>query len=272
MAVNPSNTGYYFKNVTGKVPNKYLVTISGMDIQATTFYAKAVSLPYIKLNTANDIYVSATSLAKPKYVTSAEVSADLGITFRELPNMGIANTLRQFHSRLSNGKYEATDNVGDITVNVVIYNSDGSTIVKNYPMCELISLNDIKLDYSSRKFLEYEVTFTCNQMGDPYNFDNQKATISLNTSVANDCNRLQKNLEEALRVWGNAYKIELGKNIFGSAIDYQSTAYAETFRNNALHAAIDAKKCPAFKGIHITQPTISGSLIKLLKDNSIPTY
>ena len=205
MAIDITNLGRvnkYFKSVYGFVPNKYYITIgkslSGGDI--LSFYAKTVSLPQIKINTVNDIYVSASSLAKPKLPISAESVGEISITFTEDDRLAIYNKLIGYHSGIVGPNYEATSNFENIIITISIYNNSKVVFNKTYNKCSLFDLVPLKVDYSSRKFLEYEATFTCNDISNSLTYDDPNYVLNgSNSSGVVSCVELQKNYQEGVR-------------------------------------------------------------------------
>lgn len=311
MAIDITNLGRvnrYFKTVSGFVPNKYFITINkgtitDRDINDTTsFYAKTVSLPQVKINTVNDIYVSASSLAKPKLPISAESIGEISITFRDTDRLSIYNKLVGYHSGIVGANYEATKNFEDITITIEVYNNSKVVFNRTYRKCSLFDLVSLKVDSGARKFLEYEAVFTCNDISNSIEYSNQPSIAEdKNMSTVESCATLQKNFRDAILKF-KTYKVdpayinasspkstlngELGVNQLGLPV-VRTFGSGETIDENAeinadiqvdkfmqyMAPAIDAfkgnKNCqmppiPAFEGVF---PTEVKYVIAKLKDN-----
>jgi hypothetical protein len=208
MAIDITNLGRvnnYFKTVSGFVPNKYYITIgkggNNKDINGNlSFYAKTVSLPQVKINTVNDIYVSTSSLAKPKLPISAESVGEISITFREDDRLSIYNKLVGYHNGIVGANYEATPNFENIIITIQIYNNSKVVFDRTYNKCSLFDLVQLKVDSSARKFLEYEAVFTCNDLSNSLTYDDPKPTLKdVNSSGIVSCNELQQKYQESIK-------------------------------------------------------------------------
>lgn len=220
MAIDVTNLGRindYFKSVSGFVPNKYYITITdyknGRDTTningiAWSFYAKNVSLPQVKINTVGDIYVSSSSLARPKLPISAEANGDISITFRDDQYLSIYNKLVKLHDSLQGANYEASGELDNISISVKVFNNSTVHYARTYNKCSLFDLVPLRVDSSARKFLEYEAVFTCNDIiGSNYNYDDPDAIAKgSNTSAANSCADLQQKFRDAIKAF-KTYKV-----------------------------------------------------------------
>lgn len=311
MAIDVTNLGRinrYFKTVSGFVPNKYFITInkgtiSDQDINDTTsFYAKTVSLPQVKINTVNDIYVSTSSLAKPKLPISAESVGEISITFRDTDRLSIYNKLVGYHNGIVGANYEATPNFENITIRIEVYNNSKVVYDRTYWKCSLFDLVPLKVDSGARKFLEYEAVFTCNDLSNSLEYNSpQSVREDKNVSTVESCAALQQNFKDAVSKF-KMYKVdaayinpsspkssvsgELGLNqlglpvvrTFGSGETIDENAeinaniqvdYFMKYMNKAIKAFNGNKNCqmppiPAFEG---TFPTEVGYVIAKLKNN-----
>lgn len=216
MAIDVTNLGRinnYFKTVSGFVPNKYYITIGKGGSDTTikgnlSFYAKNVSLPQIKINTVNDIYVSTSSLAKPKLPISAESVGEISITFRDDDRLSIYNKLVGYHNSIVGANYEATSNFEDIVITIEVYNNSKVVYNKTYRKCTLFDLVPLKVDSGARKFLEYEAVFTCNDISNSLKYDSPESVrVEKNVSTVESCATLQKNFKDAILKF-KTYKID----------------------------------------------------------------
>lgn len=220
MPIDITNLGRvnnYFKAVSGFVPNKYLITMTKGDSGETTningqnlsFYAKNVSIPQVKINTVNDIYVSESSLAKPKLPISAESIGEISITFRDDQFLSIYNKLVKFHDSLRTRTYEASGNFDNISISIKVYNNSTVYYSRTFNKCSLFDLVPLKVDSSSRKFLEYEAVFNCNDMLDSLSWSDPNYIVPGSKSVGvESCAELQKKYREAITKF-KTYKVDL---------------------------------------------------------------
>lgn len=220
MAVDVTNLGRindYFKSVSGFVPNKYYITITNyknvgemtnINGIAWSFYAKNVSLPQVKINTIGDIYVSSSSLARPKLPISAEANGDISITFRDDQYLSIYNKLSRLHDSLQGSGYETSGQFNNISISIKVFNNSVVHYARTYDKCSLFDLTPLKVDSSSRKFLEYEAVFTCNDIiGLNYEYSDPDAiTKDSKTSAANSCAELQQKFRDAVKAF-KTYKV-----------------------------------------------------------------
>lgn len=216
MAIDITNLGHvnnYFKAVSGFIPNKYLVDISGnggknIATENLSFYAKSVSIPQVKINTVSDIYVSKSSLARPKLPISAECIGEISITFRDDQFLSIYNKLQSFHNSLRTSAYEASGNFDNISISIKVFNNSTVYYSRVFNRCSLFDLVPLKVDASSRKFLEYEAVFNCNDMLDSLTYDDPNYIVS-GSGVYGivSCSELQQKYQEAVKKF-NTYKID----------------------------------------------------------------
>lgn len=202
-SISPGSVQNFFKNVSGYVPNKFKISINGggIDNNVLTFYAKNVSLPYVKVNVQNDIYVDSKTLAKPKYVLSAETTSEIQFTFRETPTMQISRFIKSNFEMIYQNTYETSAVLPDMTITVDMLNGESRT----YRKCMLLSLVELKLDNSARKFLEFDVTFTCNQSAGEWEYDNTMSGADVikqdATAKVTTCAELKNNYLAALKAF-----------------------------------------------------------------------
>lgn len=171
-------SNYFSANVTGFVANKYRVTISSMSMGDLRFYVKKTAFAYEKLNTVEDIYVSTSSLARPRNVLSVNTPIELSISFRMDANNRIIKDLEAiFKANHNLARFEASGNkAGLCTVTIELFDSNYSTVYsKTYTNCTIFDMKEYNVDSSSRKFADYDVTFVCNHIS-PNDYKSTKGT------------------------------------------------------------------------------------------------
>lgn len=187
---------YFGKTVSGFVANKFKVEIASMNMETLRFYVKKVSIPYETLNFSEDIYVSATTLARPRNIISVQTPTEVSFTFRMDPENTIIKRLETlFYSTHNNNTYEVTKNPKLFTITVTLYGTDHavkySSTLKN---CSLVKMETYDLDASDRKLKEYSATFLCNRIGIPQYADTSSTKLKTVTS----CQELLNKYKAAL--------------------------------------------------------------------------
>lgn len=234
MAIDITNLGRvnnYFKSVSGFVPNKYLISINGDE--NLSFYAKNVSLPQIKINTINDIYVSEKTLGRPKLPISAESVGEISITFRDDNRLSIYNKLVNYHRGVIGDNYEATGNFEDIKISIKVYSDSSVVFNKTYNKCSLFDIVSLKVDSGSRKFLEYEATFVCNDLLDSLEYDTPSSIgEGINAATIDSCADLKKKYKEAVLKF-KTYKVDSRYITPGSVKNELGANFDANSRRNA---------------------------------------
>jgi len=256
-------TTYFGNTISGFVGNKYIVTIkdsNGGEVYSNIrFYAKSVTLPYETLNLVDDIYVSLTTLAKPKNVLSVQTYSDLSVTFRmDSENQIIKSLASIFATNHNLAKFETTKTRAKVSVEVSIYGSDGN--IKNsysYENCEIFAMDSYDLDASDRKFKEYKVTFTCNRIGDSGYDSTKSKPLGSIPFVKTSCSKLldeynlafkkyQFNLRDSNRMVGNGTaQGEKGSTgeVVNSGLEIHRNAINKSGILTAFKAILNSK-CP----------------------------
>jgi hypothetical protein len=167
-----------------------------MNMETLRFYVKKVSIPYETLNFSEDVYVSATTLARPRNVISVQTPSEVSFTFRMDPENSIIKRLESlFYSTHNNNTFEVTKNPKLFTITVTLYGTDHavkySSTLKN---CSLVKMETYDLDASDRKLKEYSTTFLCNRIGIPQYADTSSSKLKAVTS----CQELLNKYKAAL--------------------------------------------------------------------------
>lgn len=189
---------YFGKTVSGFVANKFRVDISAMNMETLRFYVKNVSIPYETLNFSEDVYVSATTLARPRNVISVQTPSEISFTFRMDPENAIIKSLAGLFSSTHNIKtFEVTKNPVLFTISVTLYGTDFvEKYSKIFNNCSLVKMETYDLDASDRKLKEYSVTFLCNRIL-PSDYSSTSTTGN-KARVITTCSKLLSDYQSAL--------------------------------------------------------------------------
>ncbi len=228
MSTNRSEISTYFgKTVSGFVANKFRVDISAMNMETLRFYVKKVSIPYETLNFSEDIYVSATTLARPRNVISVQTPSEVSFTFRMDPENSIIKKLQSlFYSTHNNNTFEVTKNPRLFTISITLYGSD---LIEKYKRilnnCSLVKMESYDLDASDRKLKEYSVTFVCNRIR-PSDYASTSTTGNATKAIIS-CQKLLTDYKAALAAFQDS--LNMSKNTSTAlTIEDVDTAFSDS--------------------------------------------
>lgn len=205
-------TGRYFKVASGYVPNQFTVNIikQGATDQVSAsggnplyllnlepWIIEDVTLPQLRLNTGNDIYMDPDTLIKPDYILNVETMGRLELTVREKSDLAIHRSLIRCHKEFFNSSYEGTGSLGteySIEVRVKSQRFDdnaenGDNIFGDnlfvYGRAMLREVGNPTLSFSEKNFLRYKVTFDVNCMAETFQLDPKAKMKALFTTSQN---------------------------------------------------------------------------------------
>lgn len=220
-------TGKYFKVASGYVPNQFTVKITkeGVSDQESgrggnplyllnlePWIIEEVSLPQIRFNTGNDIYMDPDTLIKPDYILSVETMGKLELVLREKSDLAIHRSLIRCQNGFYNPSYEGSGSLGEeysIEVRMKSQRFDGNAsngdniFGDNVLVFGRAILRDISVprhSYGEKEFLTYTVTFDVNCMAETYQLNPKQKMKSLfstdqNKKIVSNVGRIVKKKE-----------------------------------------------------------------------------
>jgi hypothetical protein len=200
------STGRYFKVASGYVPNQFTVNIlkQGATDQISAaggnplyllnlepWIIEDITLPQLRLNTGNDIYMDPDTLIKPDYILNVETMGRLELTVREKSDLAIHRSLIRCQKEFFNSSYEGTGSLGteySIEVRLKAQRFDdnaanGDNIFGDnlfvYGRAILREVSNPKHAFAEKNFLRYTVTFDVNCMAETFQLDPKTRMKSL---------------------------------------------------------------------------------------------
>jgi hypothetical protein len=215
-------TGKYFKVASGYVPNQFTIRIikEGVYDQEAgkagnplyllnlePWVIEEMTLPQIRFNTGNDIYMDPDTLIKPDYVLSVETMGKLELTIREKSDLAIHRSLIRCQKEFYNEFYEGAGSLGEnysIEVRMKSQRFDGNSSngdnifgdnVLVFGRAILREISNPTHAYGEKGFLKYNVTFDVNCMAETYQLNPKKKMKSLfsveqNKKIASNVGRM----------------------------------------------------------------------------------
>lgn len=220
MSTRNEISAYFSKNISGFVANKFIVEISGINFSPLRFYVKKISMPFETINLSEDIYVSESTLAKPKNVLSVNTTSELSLTLRMDSDNQIIKALESLYRSTHNiSKFEASGRPTLVNISIRVYGDNYSEkYSKLYTNCILVKMESYDVDSSDRKLKEYSTSFICNNIG-PNEYTSTDASARVARVV--NCQQLLDEYRNAV----NIYKVELNKTNQGNiSIEYMQGA------------------------------------------------
>lgn len=195
---------YFGKGVSGFVGNKFRVEISALGFPKLRFYVKKCSIPFENLVFVEDIYVSDSTLAKPKNVISVQSWYDLSMTLRMDESNQIIKSLQTlFRSTHNLGKYEVSRSPTLFTVSVTVYGANYETVYsRGFSNCSIVEMNAYDVDSSDRKLKEYELKILTN--GNPM-YSSTGSMVPLSDGAKVKCTDEAAKIQAALKKYKIAY-------------------------------------------------------------------
>lgn len=195
---------YFGKGVSGFVGNKFRVEIAALGFHKLRFYVKKCAMPFENLMFVEDIYVSESTLARPKNVIAVQSWYDLSMTLRmDESNQIIKNLQSLFRSTHNLAKYETSRSPTLFTVSIVVYGANYETVYsKGFSNCSIVEMNAYDVDSSDRKLKDYEIKILTN--GNPM-YSNTNSMVPLADGAKVKCTDEAAKIQAALKKYRDAY-------------------------------------------------------------------
>jgi hypothetical protein len=221
-------TGKYFKVASGYVPNQFTIRIIKENVSdqesgkagnplyllnLEPWVIEEMTLPQIRFNTGNDIYMDPDTLIKPDYVLSVETMGKLELKIREKSDLAIHRSLIRCQKEFYNEFYEGAGSLGEeysIEVRMKSQRFDGNAEngdnifgdnVLVFGRAILREISNPTHAYGEKGFLKYTVTFDVNCMAETYQLNPKKKMKSLfsvdqNNKITSSVGRQVKKVTE----------------------------------------------------------------------------
>lgn len=204
-----NEVGQYFgKSVSGFVANKFIVEMSALGFGNLRFYVKKFSIPFENLIFVEDIYVSNSTLARPKNVLAVQSYYEVTFTVRmDKDNSIIKNLERLFKATHNNTTYEtvAPNRASLFALAITVFGANGSPVYhKGFDNCMIVDMSSYDVDSSDRKLKDYDIKVLTNGI-QGYSSTNSKVPLEGNVQVK--CSEYRTRLEAARK----AYSTEFNK-------------------------------------------------------------
>lgn len=162
-----NEVGQYFgKSVSGFVANKFIVEMSALGFGNLRFYVKKFSIPFENLIFVEDIYVSKSTLARPKNVLAVQSYYEVTFTVRmDKDNSIIKNLERLFKATHNNTTYEtvAPNRASLFALAITVFGANGSPVYhKGFDNCMIVDMSSYDVDSSDRKLKDYDIKVLTN--------------------------------------------------------------------------------------------------------------